>query len=382
MPDSRLSHRALVLSPYAAGSARGNAVTARRTATRLEQSGATTRIVRANPDEVAAAIGEVKPDVLHGIHVGHTLRGLCGDPTNLPALPIVLGIGGNDLFEDLGVDPSTSSCDVRKGETRPASVEFIRLAAAVVVATQAQLDAAAELRGSSAAVFLAPRFPEVGHEPIERLEELILRAAIEKPASKDAFLLEGFDDTHSGSRPKTVVWAGALRHQKRPEWIAPIHRALREVFPDLVTVVAGPTPRNESEIAHTDTLAAEPGIALLPPFPGGGPGQGATGTLLASADVVLNTSRTEGMSNFILEAIACATPVVAANTPGYRDWITNQALLFDTKEQAVLNIRSLLSDATKTTSQAAIATEWLEQTASTQKECQLLAAAHLLALTV
>ena len=381
MPESRLSHRVLVLSPYSKGSARGNAATALRTATRLEQSGATARIVQVNPDEVATAIRDFKPDVLHGIHVGHSLRGLGGDPANIPALPIVLGIGGNDLFEDLGVDPSTSEGEIHNGEARPASIEFIRLASSVVVATKAQYDAAAGLRGSSASVFLAPRFPEVGHQPIAGLEELILRSAAASGKPQGDLTYKRSEQPRPGPRPKTIAWSGALRHQKRPEWIVPIHRALRSELPDLVTIVAGPEPRNESERAFANVLAAEPGIALLPPFPGGGPGIGATGTLLGVADVVLNTSRTEGMSNFILEAIAEATPIVASNTPGNRDWITNQAMLFDTEKQAVLHLRALLLDASLAKTQAAIATTWLSETASPRAEAAAICKAHEAALS-
>ena len=361
MPEPRLTHRVLILSPYVLGSARGNASTARRTASRLEQAGAVTRVVQAIPSEVAQAILDFQPDVLHGIHVGHTLRGLGNDPANLPPLPLVLCIGGNDLFEDLGVNPNQDATGEEEGETRADSVRLIRQAAAVVVATEAQRVTAAQLRGSGTTVFLAPRFPEVGHEPIPKLEGLIASAA-------------------GGERTSVLVWSGALRRQKRPEWILPIHRALRGIFPTLVTVVAGPSPRDESENASSKTLQGEPGIALLPPFPCGGPGHGCAGTLLALADVVLNTSRTEGMSNFILEALAEGTPVVAANTPGNRDWLTTQALLFDTKEQAVELIRGLLESPSKAKAQADLARGWLAETASPEAEAKALSEAHQAAL--
>lgn len=357
----RLSHRVLVLTPYAPDSARGNAASARRAATRLTEAGATIQMVLAEPAEVAAAIDEFKPHVIHGVHVRHTLRALGGDPHNLPSLPIVLAIGGNDLFEDLGANPDAQD----PGQVRPASVEFTRLVSAVIVATEAQRKVAVDLRGSAASVFLAPRFPEIGLEPLPRLQELIRSARNCEPAV--------------GQQPHadaTIAWAGALRKQKRPEWILPIHRALRSQLPSLVTIVAGPAPRNEPELAHAKQLKSEPGIAILPPFPGGGPGVGAVGTLLAATDLVLNTSRTEGKSNFILEAIAEATPVVAANTPGNADWLQGRAKLFDTQEEAVAQILALLSDRVAMEEQAQRTRNWLSETASPELERDALANAH------
>jgi glycosyltransferase involved in cell wall biosynthesis len=356
---AKLSHRVLVLSPFAPASARGNAVTARRTVTRLEQSGATVRLVQADPGLVEAAIAEFKPDVLHGVHIGHTLTGLGGNPDQLPNLPIVLTFGGNDLFEDLGVAPDRE----HPGETKAGSVALLERASAVIVATDSQQDRAVALLGSGAAVFFAPRCPEIGFEALPHLAPLIAEA-------------------RQGREPAvTIAWSGALRHQKRPEWIAPIHQALSAELPGLVTLVAGPAPRDEAERARATELANIPGIALVPPYPGGGPGIGATGTLLAATDAVLNTSRTEGKSNFILEAIARSTPVVAANTPGNRDWLANVATLFDTPEEAVAALGELLRNPTAASelAQRALATTGLER--AERAESDALANAHRLALS-
>ena len=329
-PMAELSHRVLIVSPFAPDSARGNASTARRTATRLQESGATVHLVQANPELVEAALAEFRPDVIHGVHIGRTLTGLGGNPEQLPNLPVVLTFGGNDLFEDLGVAPD----DERGGETKSESVSLLRKAAAVIVATDSQQRRAQDLLGARAPIFFAPRCPELGFEPLPHLARLIA------------------DARQSAESPVTIAWYGALRHQKRPQWIEPIHRALSAELPGLVTLVAGPAPRDEDERAQASALAAVPGIALVPPFPGGGPGVGATGTLLAETDAVLNTSRTEGKSNFILEAITTSTPVVAANTPGNRDWLTGAARLYDTPAEAVTALGELLVDSAAATAQA------------------------------
>ena len=355
---AELNHRVLVLSPFAPSSARGNAATARRTATRLRESGATVRLVQSVPKLVEDALAEFAPDVIHGVHIGRTLTGLGGNPQQLPSLPIVLSFGGNDLFEDLGVAPDNQ----RSGETKSDSVALLQKAAAVVVATDSQQRCAEDLLGAKAAIFFAPRCPEIGFEPLPQLDQLIL-------------------DARSSAHPAvTVAWSGALRHQKRPEWIEPIHRALSTKLPGLVTLVAGPAPRDEGERARARDLAAVPGIALVPPFPGGGPGVGATGTLLAATDAVLNTSRTEGKANFLLEAIATSTPVVAANTPGNRDWLGGAALLYGEPPEAVSALNEVLTNPKASKRQAELALNSAGLHNARLAEIDAIARAHQVAL--
>ncbi|MBC8451186.1 MAG: hypothetical protein H8D72_00600, partial [Planctomycetes bacterium] len=170
--------RVLVVSPFAAHSGRGNAVTAARVARRLASAGARAEVVHANESfALGQALREAWPDVLVGIHAGHFSRALDvagvrlgpdgghfdGQTRHTPA--IVLGLGGNELDEDLGVSPG----DDERGHVRSASWALFERADAVLVASEYQYELAAERRPGG--FFLVPRYPEIGFGPIEGLAE-------------------------------------------------------------------------------------------------------------------------------------------------------------------------------------------------------------------
>ena len=356
MPEP-LGHRALVVSPFPLAEARGNATTAQRTAHRLAARGATTRVV--TPEDLPAALASFEPDVLHGIHAGHFAHALdragvvAGDG---PAL--VLTIGGNDLYEALDV----ATDERHPGGHDDAASRLVERAGAVVTSTHAQHTALLERHPRPDEVFLAPKYPEVGHAP-----------------------LPDFDARLAGRGP-VLAWCGAMRHQKRPAWILPIHRALAARLPDLVTLVAGPPSQpgcpDEDRYARLEAeLAAEPGILRVPTFPSGPTAEGgAVGSLLAACDLVLNTSRTEGVANFLLEAMHERVPVLAARTPGNRDWLTDQAELFEDPGGAVEAAFELLSHEPRRQALGARGRTWLDEHADPEREADVLAAAHRRAL--
>jgi glycosyltransferase involved in cell wall biosynthesis len=349
----------LVLSPFELDSTRGNATTALRTAHRLAQAGAEVTVT--GPAELAARLEAGTFDALHLVHAGHAARLLAGlppelDPTRGGApLAVVLTLGGNDVYEDLDQSPAPGIA----GGHVDASWDLFLGADAVVASTHVQVEALAPLRGPGPGVFLAPKYPEVGHGPLVGLAGTPVELAL------------------AGDHP-VVIWCGALRRQKRPEWLLPIHRGLRRAHPDLVTVHAGPAVEHDDHRALATELAREPGVVRLPLQPTGP--EGSIGTLMAACDLVLNTSRTEGVSNFLLEALHEGVPVLATRCPGNRDWLTDQAALFDTPAQAVELGLGLLADDGARRALGERGRRWLERVSDPVREARVLAEAHQHAL--
>lgn len=90
-----------------------------------------------------------------------------------------------------------------------------------------------------------------------------------------------------------------------------------------------------------------PGVWLVPAVQ-----QAEFFSVLRSADMLLNTSLSEGMCGSILEAMALDTPVAARNIPGNAALVTQNetGLLFDTPEEFVERAKALFADPYQTTS--------------------------------
>lgn len=341
----------LVVSPFAAGTARGNATSAARLARRLASLGASSRFVSSQTEgALKSALAKRRPDVLVGIHAGHFSRALTAAGWRLHDVhhampPLVLVIGGNELYEDLGVAPAPET----PGHMRPTSWALFERADAVLVATEHQLREVLERRPKR--VFLIPRYPEVGFGPIDGLTAWLEA----QPAGP------------------TLTWCGALRPQKRPEWILPIFEAVRGAHPNAKLMLAGPAPSDGPGMQLETTLTRTPGIHRVAPF-GAGP-QGSIGTLLARTDLALNTSRSEGMSNFLLESMHEGVPVVAADCEGTRTWIDDQAALFHTPEEAAAKIIALFNDHTAAQALGQAGKRWVDNWSSPEREADALATA-------
>jgi glycosyltransferase involved in cell wall biosynthesis len=103
---------------------------------------------------------------------------------------------------------------------------------------------------------------------------------------------------------RVLLFVGGLRFQKNPQLAVEAAEVARHELPQLVLLMAGGGPL-DSEVA----AVAGPGVVLL------GERQD-VGELLAAADAVLNTSRWEGLSLALLEALWAGRPLVVTDAPG------------------------------------------------------------------
>jgi glycosyltransferase involved in cell wall biosynthesis len=101
-----------------------------------------------------------------------------------------------------------------------------------------------------------------------------------------------------------LLFVGSLIHQKHPELaVAAVQRA-RVALPDLVLLVAGDGP-----LMPDLRRMAGPGVELLGM-------RDDVDRLLTACDAVINTSRWEGLSLALLEALWRGRPIVATDAPG------------------------------------------------------------------
>jgi L-malate glycosyltransferase len=86
----------------------------------------------------------------------------------------------------------------------------------------------------------------------------------------------------------------------------------------------------------------------------------AIGPLLARADVVVHPSRTEGMSNAVMEAMAAGRPIVATNVGGTPELLRDRGLLVPSSEPTTLAaaIERLLSDPANAATLGRRARDW------------------------
>lgn len=108
-----------------------------------------------------------------------------------------------------------------------------------------------------------------------------------RPVKDPAFALAPLADLRASGRPIRLVIVGPARDQAATDDLCEQLRA------------AGPWASYLGELPHTRM-----------------------GSLYRSADIVLNTSRIEGLSNAVLEAMACGRPVLVSDIPGNRAAVT------------------------------------------------------------
>ncbi|MDH3306699.1 MAG: glycosyltransferase [Acidimicrobiia bacterium] len=130
----------------------------------------------------------------------------------------------------------------------------------------------------------------------------VVYTGIEQPAQPDAEAIAAFR-SENGPDKILVSFVGRLSEEKRPGWIVEVADALGTDY-HLLAVGDGPladelgpeiaSRKNITWVRHAESIE----------------------TVLASSDVVMLPSRVEGIPLVVLEALALATPVVAAAVGG------------------------------------------------------------------
>jgi glycosyltransferase involved in cell wall biosynthesis len=245
----------------------GNVVTARRLCAGLAAAGLESRVIDADVLDAEASPG---PDeVVHALHARWA---------GLPALnwapcsPVVWTFTGTDF----------------DGGELDALREGARRVRALVVFHD---EAAAEVRRA---------LPEAAHRV------RVIRPGVELPGGVEP-------GTPRGDRGVLFLLPAGIRAVKAPDLAVAAVAAVRQAGLEARLQVAGPARDPAFHNGFLTRLAPVPFAAYLGEVPPEGMGR-----LYAQADVVLNTSRAEGLSNAVLEAMASGRAVLATDIPGNR----------------------------------------------------------------
>lgn len=283
--------RVLLVLPAGTAATAGNRVTARRLAEGLAGCGVETRVAEADRLSGADLAGA---SLLHCFHAGRSAGYL------LPLLeahpvPVVITITGTDL------EGAREDAESRQRVAR----SLARAAAVIVFHREAEM--------ACRALFpqVAPRLrvvPQAPHRLPKAQGWRELRAQWGAGPADPIFLL-----------------AGGIRPVKDPLRALELLRPLAERLPGLRLVLAGPVLDADLDRELAARLSAAP-FALY----AGELEHEKMAACYRAADVVLNTSRSEGMPNALLEAMSLGRAVLAADIPGNRSVVTDgvDGLLF------------------------------------------------------
>jgi len=246
-------------------------------------------------------LGRFRPDIVHA----HDAR-RCGIQLLGSRTPWVISLSGEDLHED-----------TQHGDQGPIVCEVIRRAHRVLVPSE------------QAAAVVEERVPDA----IGKID-VVARAATRLST-------DGTDLRRSLGIPRQrflVFLPGGLRPIKGQHRAISAIQVLRAAGADVEMILAGPEQDVDYAEHVRELCKNQPAVRVLPTL-----ANERMGAAYVDADVVLNTSLSEGAAPTILEAGILGRPVIASDVPGNRELIRHKetGLLFGDEEEMAKQILAL-----------------------------------------
>jgi glycosyltransferase involved in cell wall biosynthesis len=336
----------LAFSPFRSGALSGNLVTLSRIRAELVSRGHSFEIQGVSPftreDEARSVAEQVRPDLIHFYHAyqtGHLLP-------HMGATASVVTLSGTDFHKDYQ-DPFRRTVIERALIGADQVVTYNRSIALGIVTAWPTL---------AAKVVVIPKGVTRGQMAFD------LRKAQKIPNEAFVFFQAG------GIRPtKNNLFA--------LEGLSPL--AARD--PRVRLVFAGPfLDKPYEEIFRMELRARTWALSLGPMDPG------KMTSCYQAADVILNTSHSEGLSNTLIEAMSAGSAVLASDVPGNRDLIEHgrTGLLYKDREDFELLARRLIEDAGFRQGLGKAARTHSARTFSTEREVDALLDVYRMALSL
>lgn len=322
--------RIALISPYSIGPIRGNITTIERISRFLRQSGADVLVLPADTlsaAEMAQQLVSFSPQLVHGFHA-HYCGGIAQHLAETFNLPLMITITGSDLHDPLLRNHSTT-------------VRAIDAAQSVVCF------------GVGEAAKLVSYFPQSG----ERVAVIAQGVEVLPVAASDNFGIP--DDAF------VLLLPAAVRPVKQVEFPLMALKSLMHTFPLIRLILAGGVIDQDYAATIRTMLCDAPYATWLGEIP-----RKQMGALYARADVVLNCSFSESMSNTVLEAMALGRPLLVNDIPGNRMLISHRGtgLLYKDQESFLEGVVTLMNDADLCTNLGRRAGEYIHESYSPQHE--------------
>lgn len=301
--------RLLILVPTSLPRISGNAITGERWRKALTDKGVDVRVLATENMELPILVEHLetfKPDVLHAHHVSRagalTLNPRITD--RFRTLPLVVSPAGTDLFPREGHTPDWKNVVPR----------VCRRASAIVTQGEWTAEKLGELFPDvkSRIVHVPKSFSWFGEDRFDLKEKfgwreneiVFFQPAGIRPVKRNLETLQTFKEVHAARARARLVFAGP-------------------------SLDPGYAAQFQEELEQLRAFAR-----WIPTIP-----YGSMHSAYESADVVMNASSSEGLSNALLEAIASGRAILASDIPGNRwpvasgDHVSPCGLLFNISDR-------------------------------------------------
>lgn len=223
--------------------------------------------------------------------------------------PLVLTMTGTDVNEHL-----------QHPETRPSMVEAVEYASAIICLTQAAVDNLADVY------------------PAASGKAMTINLGIDLPPGAGKTRADfGLEDDEF-----IFLLVAGIRPVKRPlDALEPLAR-VHQHYPQVRFVLAGQKLDEQTYAQVQEQFAKHPDFAR---YLGTVPYE-EIADLYRAADVVMNTSSSEGLSHALLEAMSLGRAILASNVPGNRDLIQDgeNGFLYADGDELVEKATTLYTD--------------------------------------